>query len=75
MIALTANYRFRLSQVNPVLLLPLVLLALLLVPVAIVLAPALLLLCPRRTKNEIIERLKRGEITAYDAFRQLGAGK
>jgi hypothetical protein len=74
MIALTARYVFPAPQLR-VAMWPLMLLGLLLLPFAFALAPVALLATRRRGKSELIERVKRGEITLADAMRQLEAGR
>lgn len=74
MIALTARYVFPTPQLR-VALWPLLLVSVLLLPVAFVLLPAALLVAPARGKNELIERVKRGEMTLQDAIRELEARK
>ena len=71
MIALTARYIFPAPQLR-VALWPLLLAAVVLLPFALLAAPVALLL-PRKGKTELIERVKRGEITLQDAIRELEA--
>jgi hypothetical protein len=73
MIALTARYIFPASQLR-VALWPLLLASVLLLPLAFVVLPVALLLAPARAgKRELIERVKRGEMTLRDAVRELEA--
>jgi hypothetical protein len=72
MIALTARYIFPAPQLR-VALWPLLLASVLLLPLAFALLPVALLVAPNRGKNELIERLKRGEMTLRDAIRELEA--
>jgi hypothetical protein len=73
MIALTARYVFPAPQLR-VALWPLMLLSVLLLPLAFALLPVALLLAPARAgKSELIERVKRGEMTLRDAIRELEA--
>lgn len=71
MIALTAGYVFPAPQLR-VALWPLLLVAVVLLPFALLAAP-IALLVPRIGKSELIERVKRGEITLQEAIRQLEA--
>jgi hypothetical protein len=72
MIALTARYIFPAPQLR-VALWPLLLASVLLLPLAFALLPVALLVAPNRGENELIERLKRGEMTLRDAIRELEA--
>jgi hypothetical protein len=72
MIALTARYIFPEPQLR-VALWPLLLVSVLLLPLAFALLPVALLVAPKRGKSELIERVKRGEITLRDAIRELEA--
>ena len=72
MIALTARYVFPAPQLR-VAMWPLLVIAVLLLPFAIALAPVALLATRYGRKSELIERVKRGEITFADAIRQLEA--
>lgn len=72
MIALTARYIFPAPQLR-VALWPLLLASVLLLPLALALLPVALLVAPARGKRELIEHVKRGEITLRDAIRELEA--
>lgn len=72
MIAFTARYVFPTPQPRFAMW-PLLLLSVVLLSFAVALAPVALLATRCRGKSELIERVKRGEISFADAVRQLEA--